>query len=255
MQLSFTEAEGRISWEAKLAKKKKNYVERFSSQAKGMSPPSKRFRVETELLKPAKGKEELEATLSTRSRKNMRIFTTKRMIEYQKAVIWAAARSLKKLEAELRIVEELRRRGIEKDMKDHKERCEVLWQPLSNLEKISFTDVVALEKKILDNILGKKRQTHRGSPNEDFDIVHCEIPLEIRYNRLEHTCNSWISPNSWGTVERHRHWSDPHLRFSYHNKHIKRNSYAFTAHITWFRWKRKTISGLQKPSKPLSVEL
>ncbi len=231
MQLSFTEAEGRISWETKLAKSKKNYVERYASNPKNMAQPSKRFRIETELLEPAKGKEELMEILSTRSRKNMRIHNTKRRIEYQKAVIWSAARSLKKLETELRIVEELRRRSIEKDQKEHQERCEVLWQPLNNLEKISFTDVVALEKKILDRILGKKRQARFGSFNEEFEIVHTELPLKVYYNRLlNHLCD--FRASSYSEIA----WSDPHVKFSYQGS-TKTHRYTFTVHLTCFCWK------------------
>lgn len=236
--MSFTETEGRILWLARLAKSKKNYVERYHSHPEKLSRPSKRFRVETELLKPAKGKAELVATLSTRNRKNMRIFVTKRKIAHEKTIIWSAARNLRKLETELAIVEELRRRAIEEDQKDHQERCEVLWKPLNNLEKISFTDVVALENKILDTILNVKRGSHRGSFNEDFNILHCEIPLEIRHNCLKHTCNFRILPNSWRTSEQHKNWSDPHVKFSYQGS-IKKHKYTFTAHLTCFYWKPK----------------
>ncbi len=267
MQLSFTEAEGRISWEAKMAKKKKKYVERYSSSSSNNSgrrplmPPSKRFKVEDELLKPSRDISKMLAAYPTqRNRHRKANFSKHITIPNQKAMIWEQCRILKKMESELRVLEEIQKKEVEEDEKRRQERCAVLWKPLSVLREISHADVVVLEKTIFDEIMNDKHMQRKylGSLKDEFKIAQRGSPLEIRFDcssmkpdldsdislekmfydylmkdKLDFSIETNELWKSYGDRGRELRW-----HFSYDGKKGENEIHMFTVHFKFLKWVR-----------------
>ena len=241
MQLYFNEAEGKILWLEKLAKKKKNYVERYSSDnnSKYLLPPSKRFKTADEFLKPTRGKSELLAAYPSRSNQKHHVALVKTTLNSRKAALWELAYALKKSEVELQILEEMHCADLVKDEKMCQERCEVLWKSLNNLKKICFKDVVALEKKMFNQLKNNKdKHARRGSKNLKTEHTHCEILFYIYHGPcFEKVLDfSVLMDEPWKRYK--NHWRDLRWRISYQGKENEFTR-AFTAHLEFIYWEKK----------------
>ncbi len=148
-----------------------------------------------------------------------------------KAALWK--------QAELQILKEMHRLDLEKDEKRCKERCEVIWKPLNNLEQICFRDVVSLDKTISNNLKNNKNKyahQHRGSENLKPKNVYCEIPMEIYYDCCGHKHLDYGDQLDELWNHDTNFWSNLRWRISYQGQ-INPYAYEFTAHLEFIQWK------------------